>query len=89
MLSLEQLRWRLAEKGYRHRAVERLLRATEVRPIPPEVWDQVERLLEFDWVQTFIAWFGECHYRSHYRQAIIDCGAGRIARHIDYLRRLG
>src|SRR5207245_9824719 len=56
MLSLDQLRWRLAEKGYRHRHVERLLRDVEGAAVPPEVLDQVERFLTADAERIFRVW---------------------------------
>jgi hypothetical protein len=88
MLSLEQLLGRLAEKGYRHRQIETLLRSVEGAVVPPEVLARVERMLEFDSEQAFLVWFGERHYKAHQRQAIIECGTGALRSRIDYLRRM-
>jgi hypothetical protein len=63
MLSLDQLRWRLAEKGYRHRQVERLLGKAEGAAVPPEVLDQVEPFLTADGDRIFRLWFGERDYK--------------------------
>ena len=44
MLSLDQLRWRLAEKGYCHRQVEKLLREIEGAAVPVQL---IPRLVTF------------------------------------------
>jgi hypothetical protein len=89
MLSLEQLRWRLAEKGYRHRHLERLLREDEGAAVPPEVLDQVERFLTADGDRIFRLWFGERDYKKHFNLAIVECAQGGIGSILDYVRREG
>jgi hypothetical protein len=79
MLSLDQLRWRLAEKGYRHPHVERLLREVEGADIPPEVLDQVERFLTADADRIFRLWFEERDYKKHSNLAIVECAYGGIS----------
>jgi hypothetical protein len=89
MLSLDQLRWRLAEKGFRHPQVERLLREVEGADIPPEVLDQVERFLTADCDRIFRVWFGERDYKKHFNLATVECAQGAIRSILDYVRREG
>ena len=89
MLSLDQLRWRLAEKGYRHRHVERLRREVEGSAVPREVLDQVERFLTADAERIFRLWFGERDYKKHFNLAIVECAQGGIGSILDYVRREG
>jgi hypothetical protein len=89
LLSLDQLRWRLAEKGYRHRQAERLLREVEGAAVPPEVLDQVERFLTADGDRIFRVWFGERDYEKHFNLAIVECAQGGIRSILDYVRREG
>jgi hypothetical protein len=89
MLSLDQLRWRLAEKGYRHPHVERLLRESEGAAIPPEVLDQVERFLTADCDRIFRVWFGERDYTKHLNLATVECARGGMRSILDYVRREG
>jgi hypothetical protein len=89
MLSLDQLRWRLAEKGYRHRQVERLIREAESGPVPPEVLDKIERFLAGDCDRVFRTWFGEREYKKHLNLAIAECAARGIGSILDYVRRDG
>ena len=89
MLPLDQLRWRLAEKGYRHGQVERLLREVEGAAIPPEVLDKVERFLTADGDRIFRVWFGERDYKKHFNLAIVECAQGGIRSILDYVRREG
>jgi hypothetical protein len=87
MLSLDELRGRLAEKGYRHRGVENLLR--EVRDAPPSsaVFDQVERFLTADAERVFRTWFGVREYKKHLNLATVPCAPGGSGSLLDYLRR--
>jgi hypothetical protein len=89
MLSADQLRWRLAEKGYRHRHVERLLREVEGGAVPPEVLDKVERFLTADGERIFRLWFGERDYQKLFNLAIVECAQGGIRSILDYVRREG
>ena len=78
MLSLDQLRWRLAEKGYPHRHVERILGEVEGAAVPPEVLDQVERFLTADGGRIFRLWFGERDYKKDFNLAIVERAQGGI-----------
>ncbi len=78
MLSLDQLRWRLAEKGYRHRQVEKLLREVEGAAVPREVLDKVERFLTADCDRIFRVWFGERDYKKHFNLAIVESAQGGL-----------
>jgi hypothetical protein len=89
MLSLDQLRWRLGEKGYRHRQVENLLREAEGSSLPPEVLDKIELFLTKDCDRVFCTWFGERHYKKHLNLATLECMAGGIGSILDYIRRDG
>ena len=89
MLSLDQLRWRLAEKGYRHRQVESLVREVKGSAGPPEVLDKIERCLKADCDQVFRTWFGEREYKKHLNLATVQCAAGNIGSILDYIRRDG
>jgi hypothetical protein len=89
MLSLDQLRWRLAEKGYRHTHVERLLREVKGVAVPPEILDQVERFLTADADRIFRLWFGERDYKKHLNLAAVECAQGGIRSILDYVRREG
>ena len=87
MLSLEELRWKLSEKGYSHRGVDRLLREVEDSPASPAVLDQVERFLAADCERVFRAWFGDRAYKKNLNLATAQCaqcGTGSI---LDYIRR--
>jgi hypothetical protein len=86
---LGQLRWRLAEKGYRHRQVESLVREVEGGAVPPEVLDKVERFLTADCDRVFRTWFGEREYKKHLNLATAECAAGDIGSILDYIRRDG
>jgi len=89
MLSLDQLRWRLAEKGYRHQHVESLIRDVEGNAAPPEVLDKIERFLTADCDRVFRTWFGERDYKKHLNLATAECAAGGIGSILDYIRRDG
>jgi hypothetical protein len=85
MLSLDELRWRLAEKGYRHRQVEGLVREIE----RSDVQDQIERFLTTDCQRVFRAWFGDRDYKKHLNLATVECARGSISSILDYIRREG
>jgi hypothetical protein len=87
MLSLDELRWRLAEKGYRHRGVETLLREVEDSPVSPAVLDKVERFLTADCERVFRTWFGDREYRKHLNLATVERAQGGIGSILDYVRR--
>jgi hypothetical protein len=89
MLSLDELRWRLAEKGYRNRSLERLLGDVGGPAISPEILDQVEQLLKTDCARVFRTWFGEREYRKHLNLATVQCAQGAVSSILDYLRRQG
>jgi hypothetical protein len=89
MLSLDNLRWRLSEKGYRHRQVESLVCEVEGSAVPPEVLDKIERFLTADSDRVFRTWFGEREYKKHLNLAIAECAAGDIGSILDYIRRDG
>jgi hypothetical protein len=89
MLSLGQLRWRLAEKGYRHGQVEMLLREVDGAAIPPKVLDKVERFLAADGDRIFRLWFGERDYKKHFNLAIVERAQGGIRSILGYVRREG
>lgn len=89
MLSLDQLRWRLAEKGYRHREIESLLREGEGGAVPQKVLDKIERFLTADGDRVFRTWFGERDYKKHLNLATAECAAGGIGCILDYIRRNG
>jgi hypothetical protein len=86
MLSLDELRWRLAEKGYRHRQVERVLHDVDDAAASPEVFDQVQRFLTADCECVFRAWFGERDYKKHLNLATVQCAQGGITSILDYIR---
>jgi hypothetical protein len=89
MLSFDQLRWRLAEKGYRHRQIEDLLREVEGQggTLPAEALDKIERFLTADCDRLFRAWFGEREYKKHLNLATAERAAGAIGSILDYIRR--
>jgi hypothetical protein len=87
MLSLDQLRWRLAEKGYRHRGVESLFREVEDTAVSHTVLDKVERFLTADCEQVFRTWFGDREYKKHLNLATVQCAQGVINSILDYIRR--
>jgi hypothetical protein len=89
MLSLDELRWRLAEKGYRHRVVESLLREVEGAPPSSAVLDQVALFLTADSERVFRTWFGAREYKKHLNLATIRCTHGEIASILDYIRTCG
>jgi hypothetical protein len=89
MLSLDEFRWQLAEKGYRHRQVESLLRDVEDLPISSATLDKVERFLTADCERVFRTWFGDREYKKHLNVATVECAQGRIASILDYIRRQG
>ena len=89
MLSLDQLRWRLAEKGYHHGQIERLLREGEDAPVSPAVLDRVERFLTADCERVFRTWFGDREYKKHLNLATVQCAQGGIGSILDYIRREG
>jgi hypothetical protein len=89
MLSFDQLRWRLAEKGYRHRQIENILREFEGQPVPAEVFDKIERFLSADSERVFRTWFGERDYKKRMKHAAVECATGAIASLLDYIRRDG
>jgi len=86
MLSLDQLRWRLAEKGYHHRQVENLLREAGNRDVPAEIKEKIERFLTADCQRVFQAWFGTREYKKHLNLATAQCGQGAIGSLLDYIR---
>jgi hypothetical protein len=73
MLSLDQLRWRLLEKGYRHRQIESLLRDVEDDPVGPAVLDKVQRFLTADCERVVRTWFGDREYKKHLNLATVQC----------------
>jgi hypothetical protein len=87
MLSLDELRWRLADKGCRHRQVESLVREVEGSGVPKEVLDKIERFLTVDCDRVFRTWFGERDYKKHLNLATAECAAGNIGSILDYIRR--
>jgi hypothetical protein len=89
MLSLDELRWRLAEKGYRHRGVERLLGEAGDAPPSAAFLDKVERFLTADSERVFRTWFGVRAYRKHLHLATVQRAQGEIASILDYIRRGG
>jgi hypothetical protein len=89
MLSLDELRWRLAEKGYRNRALEHLLGDVGGPAISPAILDKVEQFLQADCARVFRTWFGEREYRKHLNLATVQCPQGAIGSILDYLRREG
>ncbi len=89
MLSLDELRWRLAEKGYRHRQAESLLREVGDSPVSPEVLEKVERFLTADCERLFRTWFGDREYKKRLNLATVECAQGGIASILDYIRREG
>jgi hypothetical protein len=89
MLSLDQLRRRLAGNGYHHRGVENLLREAEDSPPSPTVLDQVERFLTADCERVFRTWFGDRDYKKHLNLATVECAQGGISSLLDYIRREG
>jgi hypothetical protein len=89
MLSLDELRWRLAEKGYRHRQIESLLREVEDAPVGAAVLDKVERFLTADCERVFRTWFGDREYKKHLNLATVQCAQGGIGSILDYIRREG
>ena len=89
MLSLDELRRRLAEKGYRHHGVESLLREAEDSPRSPAVLHQVERFLTADCERVFRTWFGDRDYKKHMNLAAVECAERAIGCLLDYSRREG
>lgn len=89
MLSFSQLRWRLAEKGYRHRRIENILREFEGRTNPEEILNKIERFLLVDSERVFRTWFGEREYKKQMNLAAVECAAGSIGSLLDYIRRDG
>jgi hypothetical protein len=89
MLSLDELRWRLAEKGYRHRQIEGLLREVEDSPVSPAILDKVDRFLTADCERVFRTWFGDREYKKHLNLATVQCAQGGIGSILDYIRREG
>jgi hypothetical protein len=89
VLSLDELRWRLAEKGYRHRGVESLLREVEDFPVSSAVLEKIERFLTADCERVFRTWFGDREYRKHLNLATVQCAQGGIGSILDYLRYKG